>query len=54
MEREIDGKIYKNIPINKMIINGKEIVGNVISAEDASEGDITATIVAEPQEENKK
>jgi hypothetical protein len=54
MEREIDGKIYKNIPINKIIINGKEIIGNVISAEDASEGDITATIVAEPQEENKK
>lgn len=54
MEREIDGKVYKNIPITKMIVNGKEVIGNVISAEDASEGDITATIVAEPEEENKK
>ena len=54
MEKEIDGKLYKNMPINKMVVNGKEIYSNVISAEDASHGNITVTIIAEPKEENKK
>jgi len=52
MEKEIDGTMYKSMPINKMIINGKEIQGNVISAEDASDGNITVTIITEPQKEN--
>lgn len=54
MEKEIDGSLYKDIPVGKMIINGKEIQGNVISAEDASDGTITATIITESKEENKK
>jgi hypothetical protein len=54
MEKEIDGKLYKNMSIDKMIINGKEIHGNIISAEDASDGKIKLTIIAEPKEENKK
>lgn len=54
MEKEIDGKVYKDVPVVKMIINGKEIYGNVISAEDASDDTITATIITEPEEENKK
>jgi len=54
MEKEIDGKLYKNMPINKMIINGKEVHGNIISAEDASDGKIKLTIIAEPEEVNKR
>jgi len=50
MDKEIDGKIYKDIPINKMIINGKKVNGNVISAEDVSDGDLTVTIITEPKE----
>lgn len=54
MEKEIYGKLYKEVPINKIIINGKEIHGNVISAEDASDGNIRVTIITESEEENKK
>jgi hypothetical protein len=54
MDKEIDGKVYKEIPVVKMIINGKEIDGNVIPSEDASDGNITATIMTEPKEENEK
>ncbi|MBU3160085.1 hypothetical protein KPL37_10000 [Clostridium frigoris] len=54
MEKEIDGKVYKDIPVVKMIVNGKEIQGNVISAEDASDESISLTIITEPEEENKK
>ena len=54
MEKVIDGKLYKDISVAKMIINGKEIDGNVISAEDASDENITVTIITEPEEENKK
>lgn len=54
MDKVIDGKVYKDIPVSKMIINGKETYGNVISAEDASDDNITVTIITEPKEENKK
>jgi hypothetical protein len=54
MEKEIDGKLYKEVPIKKIIINGKEIHSNVISAEDASDGNIRVTLITEPKEENKK
>lgn len=50
MDKEIEGKKYKDIPIDKMIVNGKEVSGNVISAEDASGGDLTVTIITEPKE----
>ena len=50
MEMEIEGKVYKDIPVVKMIVNGKEINGNVISAEDASNDPIIANIITEAKE----
>lgn len=50
MDKEIDGKIYKDIPIDKMIVNGKKIDGNIISAEDVADGNLTVTIITKPKE----
>ena len=50
MDKEIDGKVYKDIPVAKLKINGKEVNGNIISAEDVSDWNLTVTIITEPKE----
>lgn len=51
MSREIDGKIYKDVPVGKVNVNGKEIEGNVIGAEHVNEGIMEVTIVSKDEEE---
>jgi hypothetical protein len=54
MEKIIDGKTYKEVPINKMIINGKKIEGDVIPAEDTDNGgNMAVTIYTDNPEEKK-
>ncbi|WP_155268559.1 hypothetical protein [Clostridium beijerinckii] len=54
MEKVIDGKSYKEVKINKIIVNGKEISGSIIPAEDATEdNDMTVTIFTENANEEK-
>ena len=50
MDKEIDGKIYKDIPVDKMMINGKEVKGNIISAEDVSSENLKVTKSNESKE----
>lgn len=55
MEKIIDGKTYKEVPIKKMIVNGKEINGNVIKAEyNTKDGEIRVGIVVDNTTKNKK
>jgi len=54
MGKIIDGKTYKEVPINKIVINGQEIKGHTISAEDTAKGDeIRVTIFTENSDKNK-
>lgn len=48
MEKIIDGKTYKEVPINKVVINGQEKKGHTIPAEDTTQsGEMTVTIFTE-------
>lgn len=54
MEKIINGKTYKEVPINKIVINGQEINGHTISAEDTAKGgEIRVTIFTENSSETK-
>lgn len=50
MQKEIDGKVYKEIQITKIVVNGSNQESNVISADNANEGVISVTIVADQEE----
>jgi len=53
MEKVIDGKIYKEVKISKIIVNGREIQGSTIRTEDTAEnGDTTVNIITEDDNEN--
>ncbi|MGL5152395.1 MAG: hypothetical protein ACRC7N_17700 [Clostridium sp.] len=45
MEKTIDGKVYKEIGVSKVVVNGEAQEGNVISSTKASEGQINITVV---------
>lgn len=51
MSKEIDGKIYNDIPVGKINVNGKEVKGSKISAKDVKDGVMEVTIIAEEKEE---
>lgn len=52
MEKIINGKVYKQVKISKMVINGKEKKGSIISSEDTDAGkDTTVTIFTEDMDE---
>ncbi|WP_333887218.1 hypothetical protein [Clostridium sp.] len=52
MEKVINGKIYKQVKISKMVIDGKEKKGSIISSEDTAAGkDTTVTIFTEDIDE---
>ncbi|MFL0197712.1 hypothetical protein ACJDU8_19385 [Clostridium sp. WILCCON 0269] len=52
MEKVINGKVYKQVKISKMVINGKEKEGSIISSEDTTSGnDTTVTIFTEDMDE---
>ncbi|MDR3594084.1 hypothetical protein [Clostridium sp.] len=48
MEKVINGQVYKEVKIDKLIINGKEKSGCIISAEENNgEDELIVTIVTE-------
>lgn len=53
MEKVINGRIYKEVKISKIIVNGREIEGSTIQAGDTAEnGDTTVNIITEDDNEN--
>lgn len=54
MEKVINGQVYKEVKINKMVINGKEKDGCIISAEENNgEDELIVTIVTESLDKNQ-
>lgn len=54
MEKTINGKTYKEVKINKMIINGHEENGCVIPAEKTTgDNEMTVTIFTDNSDEEK-
>jgi hypothetical protein len=54
MKKVIDGKEYKQLEVKKMVVNGKEISGNIISPENVSEsGEIRIGIIADTVNEDE-
>lgn len=52
MEKKINGKIYKEIKISKMIINGKEVKDSTIQPQDTIENSsTTVNIITEDDDE---
>ena len=53
MEKIFNGQVYKEVKINKLVVNGKEKSGCIISAEENNgEDELIVTIVTESP--NKK
>jgi len=54
MEKIIDGQVYKEVKINKLVINGKEKNGCIISAdENNGDDEINVTIITENTKGNE-
>ncbi|MBU3131827.1 hypothetical protein KPL40_05125 [Clostridium gasigenes] len=53
MSKEINGQIYKDMPVGKMNVNGKEIQGSKIKSDDVTDGVMLVTIISK-DDENKE
>ena len=54
MEKIINGKVYKELKIKKLVINGQEKNGCIISAEENNgDNEIIVTIITENPEKKK-
>lgn len=50
MSKEIDGKIYNDILVGKINVNGEEIKGNEVQAKYVTDGVMLVTIIAEEED----